>query len=212
MRRACLLFITWAVLLCAGASDALAQTWWVQSADYGAGNQRQDVTNTVRRLVSGPNFRVNNATLGTDPAVGRDKILRIVAKDASGNVRDFSYREGQTVNAQMFAGGPNSGRPGWPGFGGGSGGPAWGGGGSGGGNNYGLRITSAMWGLGSRQQDVTNRLQNMVLNNRLSVGGSPKTMGGDPVVGVNKTLTVYYNWKGRNLSKTAAENTVLNIP
>jgi hypothetical protein len=214
MRLVRLLLMTMAVAVCAvlGASDAQAQSWWVQSADYGSGNQRQDVTNTVRRLVSGPNFRVNNANLGTDPAVGRDKTLRIVAKDASGNVRDFTYREGQTVNAQMFSGGPSSG---WPGWGGGSGPPppTWGGGGGGwGGGNSGLRITSAMWGLGSRQQDVTNRLQSMVRNNRLSVGISPQTMGGDPAVGAIKTLTVYYNWGGKNLRKVAAENTVLTLP
>jgi len=206
MPRARLLWMTLAVAICAvlGASDAAAQSWWVQSADYGAGNQRQDVTNTVRRLVNGPNFRVNNKNLGADPAVGRDKTLRIVAKDANGKVRDFHYKEGQTVNAQMFTGGPSSGRPGW---GGGPGGPGWGGGG-----NSGLRITSAMWGLGSRQQDVTNRLQSMVRNNQLSVGVTPKTMGGDPVVGATKMLTVNYNWGGRNLRKVAAENTVLNLP
>ena len=61
----------------------------MQSADYGAGNRRQDVTNTVRRLVSGPNFRVNNATLGGDYK-GADKTLRIVGRDARGTVRTSS--------------------------------------------------------------------------------------------------------------------------
>ena len=32
-------------------------TWWVQSADYGAGNRRQDVTQTVKRLVNGPRLQ-----------------------------------------------------------------------------------------------------------------------------------------------------------
>jgi hypothetical protein len=196
-----------AVFAVLGASDAVAQSWSVQSADYGAGNQRQDVTNTVRRLVNGPNFKVNNANLGTDPAIGRDKTLRIVAKDSRGNVRDFSYREGHTVNSQMFSGGPGFGSPGRPGWGSPGGGSP-----IGGGNNYGLRITSAMWGLGSRQQDVTNRLQSMVRNNRLSVGVTPQNMGGDPVVGANKVLTVYYNWNGRNQSKVVPENTMLNLP
>jgi len=69
MRQARLLLITLAIAFCAaaGATDAIAQIWWVQSADYGAGNQRQDVTNTVRRLVNGPNFRVNNANLAPIP-------------------------------------------------------------------------------------------------------------------------------------------------
>ena len=78
------------------------QTWWVQSADYGSGNRRQDVTQTVRRLVSGPNFTVNNQTMGGDPWKGADKTLRIVGKDQQGNVRDFTYREGASVNSSMF--------------------------------------------------------------------------------------------------------------
>ncbi len=209
MRVARLLLIALLVAVSAilGAADAVAQTWSVQSADYGAGNQRQDVTNIVRRLVNGSNFKVNNANLGGDPAVGRDKTLRIVGKDSRGNVRDFSYREGQTVNAQMFSSGPGFGVPGRPGWGSPGGvSPI------GGGNNYGLRITSAMWGLGSRQQDVTNRLQGMVRNNRLSVGVTPQNMGGDPVVGANKVLTIYYNWNGRNQNKVVPENTMLNLP
>lgn len=84
------MFIAAAMTL--GAVSGAAQTWWVQSADYGAGNQRQDVTDIVRRLVNGPSFKVTNYNLGGDPAVGRDKTLRIVAKDASGMVRDFYYQ------------------------------------------------------------------------------------------------------------------------
>ena len=203
-----LLLITLVMAVCGilGATDAVGQSWWVQSADYGAGNQRQDVTNTVRRLVNGPNFRVTNANLGSDPAVGRDKTLRIVAKDSRGNVRDFNYKEGQTVNAQVFTGGPDSGRPGWPGWGGGSGGGGWGGG------NPDLRITSAMWGVGRRQQDVTNLLQGMVRNNRLSVKVMPQTMGGDPANGYSKTLTVYYNYGGRSNSKVVPEGAMLTLP
>jgi hypothetical protein len=117
------------------ATSAAAQTWWVQSADYGAGNRRQDVTNTVRRLVSGPSFRVNNNTMGGDPWKGADKTLRIVARDSSGNIRDFKYGEGATVNSSMFRGAA------WNG-----GGPGWNGGPGGGQNNYMLQITSARWG------------------------------------------------------------------
>jgi hypothetical protein len=94
------------------ASSAAAQIWWVQSADYGAGNRRQDVTNTVRRLVSGPSFRVNNNTMGGDPWKGADKTLRIVARDPNGSIRDFKYGEGATVNSSMFRGAAWNGGPG----------------------------------------------------------------------------------------------------
>jgi hypothetical protein len=205
-----IMFVTAGLTL--GAVGATAQIWWVQSADYGAGNRRQDVTNVVRRLVNGPNFKVTNYNLGGDPAVGRDKSLRIVAKDASGTVRDFYYKEGHQVNAQMFNGGPGSGRPGWPGWPGGPGGPGNGYPGNGGGNSYGLVLTSAKWGAGAKQMDVTNRLQGMVRNNRLSVQAINQTMGGDPSRGNTKTLTVLYQFRGRSGSQVASEGNWLNIP
>jgi hypothetical protein len=181
-------------------TTAGAQTWWVQSADYGAGNRRQDVTSTVRRLVSGSNFRVNNATLGGDPYVGADKTLRIVGRDSTGKVRDFSYKEGSTVNSYMFRGAAWNGGPGWNGSPGG------------GQNNYQLQINSARWGSGSRYQNVTSRLQGMVRNNRLSVKVTPQNMGADPTPGVSKTLIVVYRWQGRQQNVTKVEGEMLNLP
>lgn len=171
-------------------------TWWVQTADYGAGNRRQDVTNTVRRLVNGPDFRVNNATLGGDPYVGADKTLRIVARDSNGQQRDFSYKEGSTVNSSMFRGNAWNGGPGGPG----------------GGQNNLLQITSARWGSGSRFQNVAGRLQGMVRNNRLAVKVTPENMGGDPTPGVSKTLIVTYKWQGRQSNVTKVEGQMLNLP
>jgi hypothetical protein len=172
-------------------------SWWVQTADYGAGNRRQDVTNTVRRLVNGPDFRVNNATLGGDPYVGADKTLRIVARDSNGQQRDFSYKEGSSVNSSMFRGSAWNGGPGWPG---------------GGQNNTLLQITSAQWGSGSRYQNVAGRLQGMVRNNRLSVKVTPENMGGDPTPGISKTLIVVYRWQGRQQNVTKVEGQMLNLP
>jgi hypothetical protein len=273
------------------ASTATAQTYWVQSADYGAGNRRQDVTNTVRRLVSGPNFRVNNATLGGDPYVGADKTLRIVGRDAQGNVRDFKYGEGSTVNSAMFRGQAWNGSPGNPGngakswwvsradYGAGSRqqdvtrtvqrlvdgpnfrvnnktlgtdpwvgadktlrilarndrgstrefkyqegamvdssmfrGSAWNGGGWNGGggnnNNFTLQITSARWGSGSNYQNVTQRLQGMVRNNRLSIKVTPQNLG-DPTPGVSKTLIVDYRYQNRQQNVKRVEGEMLNLP
>ena len=194
-------------LLCI-TNAAAQQTWWVQSADYGWGDRRQDVTRTVQRLVNGPNFRVNNTNMGVDPAKGKDKTLRIIARDYSGKTRDFTYKEGSTVNSQMFAGGPNSGRPGW------------GTNGSGGGNNNGggwnnnnnLRITSARWGTGAQVQDVSARLQSLVRNNRLSVKVTAENMGGDPSYGNKKILSVMYVYNGQQRSKVVQENHMLNLP
>ncbi len=175
-------------------TSATAQTWWVQSADYGFGNRRTDVTNTVRRLVNGPNFKVNNTNLGVDPAVGKDKTLRIVARDQYGKVRDFSYNEGSTVDARMFRG------------------AAWNGGGGPGPNNGMLRIVNARWGYQNRTQNVTGRLQSLVRNNRLSVKVNPQNMGGDPAPGVGKTVYVTYEFNGRRRETSANEGEILNLP
>ena len=91
MRGTRMLLGAFAIALCMAldAADAAAQVWWVQSADYGAGNRRMDVTNTVRRLVDGPNFKVNN-NMGVDPAVGANKTLRITGRAQNGTVRSFT--------------------------------------------------------------------------------------------------------------------------
>jgi Domain of unknown function (DUF3395) len=190
-----------AIAICAAlsAADAAAQIYWVQSADYGYGNRRQDVTNTVRRLANGPNFKVNNNTMGLDPAVGKDKTLRIIGRTQNGTVRTFNYNEGQTVNAQMFAGGQGGGGPG-------------GGGGGGAGNP--LRIMSANYVplVGAGGRNVTSRLQSMVRNNRLNIIADNQTMGGDPAPGRPKKLTVNYQYQGRVNNVDVGENGRLSIP
>lgn len=187
------------VLLFCCALAATAQSWYVQSADWGAGNRRQDVTNRVRRLVDGPNFKANNQNMGTDPAVGKDKTLRIIARDRNGSVRTFTYNEGQTVQAQMFTGNAN-----------------WAGGGGGGGwnNNSSLHILQAEWRPinGTAGRNVTSRLQSMVRNNRLDITANNKTMGGDPAPGQSKQLYVAYEYRGRRNNTTVGENARLNIP
>lgn len=188
---------------------AAQQTWWIQSADYGVGNQRQDVTSTLRRRVSGPNFPINSGTMGVNPAPGISKTLRIVARNSSGAVRDFHYKEGAILNTAMFSGDPapswggrppswwNGNQPGW--------------GGNQPGNNYGLRIVTARWGAGRQTQDVTSRLQGFVRNNRISVRATPQNLG-DPAYGVSKTLNVTYMYQGRQNSTSIPEGAVFAVP
>jgi hypothetical protein len=199
---------------------AAQQTWWVQSADYGAGNQRQDVTNTLRQRVNGPNFQINSGTMGANPAPGMNKTLRIVARDSAGKVRDFHYKDGAILNTAMFSGAPApswGGRPpSWwngnqPGWGGGGNPPPPGWGGNQPGNNYGLNIVSATWGAGRQTQDVTNRLQGYVRNNRISVRANPQNFG-DPAYGVSKTLNVTYIYQGRRNTATIPEGAVFSVP
>ena len=194
MRITKALFGIVAVLLCS-AIAAVAQQWYVQSADWGAGNRRQDVTNTVRRLVNGGDFRANNKNMGIDPAVGADKTLRITARNQNGTVRTFAYKEGDTVNSRMFTG------------------TNWGGGGWDRGGNS-LRILQAEYRptSGRAGRNVTSRLQGMVRNDRLDITVDNKTMGGDPAQGQSKQLYVAYEYRGRRSSTTVGEGGRLNIP
>jgi hypothetical protein len=198
MRIARMLLSVAAIAICAalGSVNAAAQNWQVMSADYGVQNNRADVTNTVRRLVNGPNFRVNNTTMGVDPARGRDKVLRIHARNGSGQMRDFNYNEGQTVDARMFTGG---------GFGGG--------GYPGQGNQFrGLRIVQASYGAGNRRRDVTSRVQSLVFNNRLNVLVNNNTMRVDPAPGQPKNLQLTYEYQGQRRNTNMGEGGRLTLP
>jgi hypothetical protein len=194
----------WTVLAIAliawfGATEAVAQGWSIQSADYGVGKQHVDVTNAVRRLAKGPRFKVDNVTLGVNVAGGASKTLRITARSETGQLRDFTYAEGAIVNATLYHNDEGAGA-------GDSGGvPAWGGG-------PGLHIISAVWGSGALRQDVAGRLQGMVSNNRLSVKVNTETMGSDPAPGVHKVLTVVYEYQGKRQTKAVAERNILNLP
>lgn len=197
MRVAKTLLSTLAIAICVvlSSTDAAAQSWQVMSADYGVNNNRVDVTNTVRRLVNGANFRVNNATLGIDPARGQDKVLRIHARDGSGQMRDFNYREGQIVDSRMFTGGGFSGPGNYPG------------------NPYrGLRIVRASYGSGNRRRDVTSRLQSMVRHQRLTVSVNNSTMGGDPAFNQPKDLQVVYEYQGQRRNANMSEGGNLTLP
>ena len=190
------LFAVLAILICATLTAAAQQAWYVQSADWGSGNRRQDVTNTVRRLVGGGDFRANNQNLGVDPAVGADKTLRIIGRDQSGRVQTFTYKEGATVNSRMFVA------------------TQWGGGGWNGGGNNTLRIVQANYGAtnGRGNRNVTQRLQGMVRNNRVDITVTNQNMGGDPAVGQSKQLYVQYEYRGRRSNTTVPEGGRLTIP
>lgn len=96
-------------------------------------------------------------------------------------------------------------------------GTTWNGGGGSGGNgggsnnNFMLQIVSARWGSGSNFQNVTQRLQGMVRNNRLSIKVTPQNLG-DPTPGVSKTLIVDYRYQNRQQNVKRVEGEMLNLP
>ncbi len=182
--------------------------WQVMYADWGSGNRRADVTQRVRTMISGNGMvRVNNQNLGGDPAVGADKVLRISARDGRGQVQQFSYKEGASINASQFYNyGGYPGGPGYPGPGPGPGippGPGYGG----------LQIIRAFWGLNNRTGDVTQILRNQVQQNgTLMIQVNNRNLGGDPAVGADKVLTVTYRVNGREQTATVKEGNTLRIP
>jgi hypothetical protein len=195
------------------ATPAPAQSgggWQVVKADWGAGNRWMNVTNQVRRLLSG-NGRVyvNNDTMGGDPAYGQYKILRIQATNSRGQTQQFTYKENSTIDAGQFN---NNGGPGGPGYPGNPGYRPPPGAGYPGGGNSSLQITRAYYGLNNRTMDVTQLLRSMARNGTLYVQVNNNTMGGDPAKGADKVLTVIYRFQGREGTSTVKEGNVLRIP
>jgi len=182
--------------------------WQVMYADWGAGNRRVDATNRVRSMLSGNGMvRVNNQNLGGDPAVGADKILRISARDARGQVREFTYKEGSSIDASQFynyGGYPGGGYPGGGAYPGPP--PNQGGG-------YGnLQIVRAYYGLNNRTNDVSQLVRGQIRNDTVIIQVNNNNMGGDPWPGADKVLTVIYRAGGREQTATVKEGNTLRIP
>ncbi len=173
--------------------------WQVMWAEWGVGNRRMNVTERLRTLLSGNgNVKVSNQNMGGDPAVGADKTLWISARDSRGQVQQFTYKEGSSIDASQFYNYGNYPGPGYP---------------AGPGGGYGdLQIVRAYYGLNNRNADVTQQLRNMVQGNYLEVQVNNNNMGGDPAPGADKVLTVIYRINGREQTATVKEGNRLRIP
>jgi predicted aconitase with swiveling domain len=163
-----------AVFFLAIAPWALAQEYQIVRADYGAGDQRVDVTQRLRDLArDNAVFRMGNSTFGVDPAHGLVKTLRIFARGRDGKIRVFEYREGSTVDGSVFVGwsrgdwGQN--RVQQPGQ---------------------YVILRAYYGIPGRNVDVTQRLHDLARGNAVFRMGN-STFGIDPAHGVVKTLRIF---------------------
>jgi len=173
------------------SSLALAEQYQIVRADYGAGNQRVDVTQKLQQIAaSNRTFRMGNSTFGIDPAPGQVKNLRIFTRDSRGNSITFDYREGSTIDGSQFSGwsGGNWGRP-----------PA---------QQY--QILRADYGADNRRQDVTQRLQQLAATNQTFVMGN-NTFGIDPAPGTVKTLRIFArDSRGNNRTFEYRENTLVD--
>ena len=191
----------------AGAQE---EGWQIVRADYGFRNQRTDVTDILRDLVGrgGVNGRVavNNQTMGGDPAVGKDKSLRIIARNRRNEEREFNFNEGAFVDVHMFdMRAMNGRRDDWDDR------PA----------NYGdrdrddgngLRIIRAYYGVQGRTVNVTDLLRSRVRDGVLSFVVTNGALGGDPAIGADKTLIVVYRFQGNETATAVREGYNLTIP
>jgi Zn-dependent protease with chaperone function len=74
-----------------------------------------------------------------------------------------------------------------------------------------LRIVAASYGAKNKFNDVRQRLQSQVRNNRLNLQVTNSSMGGDPI-GESKTLLIRYEWAGGTYDLAVPEKQWISIP
>ena len=184
-------------------SRAQEEGWQIVRADYGFKNQRNNVTDILIDLVGrgGVNGRVvvNNQTMGGDPAVGKDKSLRIFARNRRNEEREFNFNEGAFVEARMFM----VRREDWddrpPGYGDRE-------------DSNGLRIMRAYYGVQGHTVNVTDLLRSRIREGTLSFIVTNSALGGDPAIGADKVLIVVYRYQGNETAAAVREGNALTIP
>jgi hypothetical protein len=194
-----------------GAQDEGAGSWRITRAQYGWRDRQTDVTDLLQDLIArgGVNGRVfvNNQTMGGDPAVSRDKTLRIVARNERNQEREFFFKEGEAIDVRMFAAPrdefddrprresrrddrPDDRRD----------------------DRRGVMILRAYWGVQGRTANVTELLRNMQRENGLQVMANNRSLGGDPAPGADKVLIVIYRVQGQETAAAVQEGNTLTIP
>jgi hypothetical protein len=207
-----LLFTTGVTLFTAGVG-AQEEGWQIVRADYGFRAQRTDVTDILRDLISrgGVNGRVavNNQTMGGDPAIGRDKSLRIFARSRRNEEREFDVNEGGFIDARMFVvpkddwderapardDRPRDDRDR-----------------SDRGDARDLAIIRGFYGVQGRTANVTEQLRSLVREGVLAVNVNNANFGGDPAIGADKVLIVIYRYRGQEQATAVREGNRLVIP
>jgi hypothetical protein len=165
----------WLLVVIGSAGISAAQQYEIMRADYGAGNQRRDVTSAFRQAVcSQTRFRMGNSTFGFDPAPGSKKSLRVYVRGPRGQQTMQEFPESSTIDGSQYACRGGGGYPPPPPP---SGGGQW-------------TILHAEYGTERNHVDVTNRLRELASRNATFRMGN-STFGIDPDPGRIKTLRIY---------------------
>jgi len=183
-----------ATLLAGLSAPALAQRgdddgeFVILQARYGTERNHVDVTDRLREIARRDRrVRLTNDLFGVDPDPGRDKMLRIYARDRQGRERRFEYWERSWIDGAQFAAW-GAGRWGEPGYNGGWAGNPYQDRGDGRDEGQ-FRILYANYGNPGREVDVTHRLRELARNDqRFRMGND--TFGVDPDPGRGKRLVI----------------------
>ena len=159
----------------------------IVSARYGDGTRFNDVRDRLQNLVRNDALllKIDNAAMGGDPAVAREKTLAVVY-EYRGTTIQTTVKEGATLTL------PDSNTPAMA--------PK-------------LRIVTARYGGDNRFNDVRDRLHGLVRDGgSLSLKVENATMGGDPAVAKEKSVEVTYEWKGAIYAARVKEGQTLSLP
>ena len=198
-----------ASLLAGLATPALAQRgdddgeFVILHARYGTERSHVDVTERLREIARRDRrVRLTNDLFGVDPDPGRDKMLRIFARDRQGRERRFEYPERAWIDGGQFVA--------WSG--GRWGEPNWNGGWAGNpyrdnnGDEGQYTIVYASYGNPGREVDVSDRLRELARRDQ-RIRMSNDTFGVDPDPGRAKRLRIVArDMRGQERSFEYAEN------
>lgn len=174
------------------------------SADYGAGDNRVDVTSRIQSLVRNGylNVRITNDSMAVnDPARGHTKELRLRVREGN-RIRDYNFRENTVVNLGLNV--AESGR-----FGGRGRDRDY----DGDDDDYSapVVILQAWYGGGDRVANVSQRLRSLMVNGGIDVPINNQTMATDPAPDQRKALFVLYRYHGERRAAIIQENGELLI-
>ena len=210
--------LTLGMTLFATRLGAQNEGWWIVRAEYGTRAQHNDVTDILKDLIGrgGVNGRVavSNQTMGGDPAVGADKALRIFARNARNEEREFTFKEGGFVEAGMFnvrreERRDDNDRPAYAADRDRDKDRDWGRPKDG---DNGLSIVRAYYGVQGRTTNVTELVRSNVRGRTLYFPVSNGALGGDPAVGADKVLIVVYRYQGTETATAVPEGGTLSLP
>ncbi len=184
-------------------APAVANDLRIVAASYGFENRRNDVRDRVEAQVrdNRASFKVVNAVLGADPAVGKTKTLEVTYV-WQGQTYKMTQREERTINipdsgATLVASAPVAAPAPAPA-------PV--------AAPQGLRVIAATYGFENRKNDVRERVVAQVSGDRASFKVTNVLMGGDPAIGKTKTLEVTYDYQGQTYTVSAREDSTITLP